>query len=315
MNNLRLGDWEFQKLGLRDYQIYSDYIKLSDCPTSRFSSNFVYLWANSHRKGIQVLWKIVDGMLATFVITHDNTLYLMCIPFGKGDAEKVVQVLLKCVGFCYKWNKYNRQRTTIDTINGEQLDFLSASPLFHQYFQPKKLEGQEIFFGIQNLLTLAGKEFKLVRQKINRFHNKYPQAVIRKVRSDDSEQLLQLKREWNQQKGHPVADDIPFRAVLAHHQQMEHILLVAEVDAKIVGMISGGPLPNGLSWVYFQKALHDYTGLSEVLYVELAKEINKVNPEVKLMNVGSDYGGGLKAFKDKFRPVLSLDRYTVIPNR
>jgi hypothetical protein len=77
-------------------------------------------------------------------------------------------------------------------------------------------------------------------------------------------------------------------------------------------MISGGVLPNGQSWACLRKTLLEFEGLSEFLVVELVRTIHSINPAVETMNDGGDLTKGLKAFKEKFRPVLSLKRYRVL---
>ncbi len=316
MNNIKLGNWDFNELILEDIDLYSKFIKESDCPTNRFSSNFAYLWANSQAGFARILWKIVDGLLVTFVFTRKNTLYIMCLPFGQGDADKVIDVTYQCLRYCNVWNRGNASETKVDTINSSQYDFLKNSSRFHRYFRLRKLMGLERFYGIENLLALSGKKFSNVRMKINKFNRNYPQAVIRNYEPGDFEQLLLLKEHWNQTAGKKYAgvfDDVAYRAVLKHYKELDHVILVGEVESQIAGMISGGPLPNGESWSYFLKTRSDFDGLSELLQVELAKTINRINPHIERINVGSDHGAGIQAFKKKFNPVLSLERFVVYP--
>jgi len=94
--------------------------------------------------------------------------------------------------------------------------------------------------------------------------------------------------------------------------ELDHLIIVVEVDEEIIGMVSGGELPTGESWWCFSKFRNDFDGLSELLIIELAKVINKINPKIELMNAAEDFGpGGLRLFKEKFRPVLNLRRYVI----
>lgn len=316
MSKKKRGTWDFKELRLADKELFADYIGRSEYPANRFSSHFAFLYANSRKPNIKILWKIVDDMLVTFAYTQKGQLYLACLPFGAGDAEKVVDVLIKSLQYCYARNNYNIAATKIDTVNRSQLDFLRASARFDRYFQPKMLEGREVFFGIQNLLTLSGKDLYKIRKKIRQFNREYPQAVIRAFQLSDYEQLLALKTHWNQTSGKKyfsVGDDIPYRTILKNFHDLDHIVMVAEIDGKIAGMASGGPLPQKLSWVYFHKTMLEYKGLAEVMYVEMAKEVNRMNPAIEVMNVGNDSGIGLSVFKQKFQPVQSLERFAVYP--
>ena len=89
-------------------------------------------------------------------------------------------------------------------------------------------------------------------------------------------------------------------------------MLVVELQDEIIGMVSGGALPTGQSWWCLSKFIDEYNGLSEMLIIELAKAINKKNPNVEFMNAGEDLGpGGLRLFKQRFKPIMDLRRYAI----
>lgn len=312
-DKIKLGDWHFRVIQIKDKKMYSQYIRETEYPANLFSSNFDLLWASSPAWGM-VLWKIVNDMLVTFRLNRKKKLQLAFLPLGRGNPSKVADVVYKCLNFCYKWNGNKKKKTKVRAINDLQLAFFRGSPLFEQRFRSIKLKGVDRHVGVQNLLTLRGKQFQNVRQSINKFGRNYPDTVIRRVKPDDFDVLLKLKEEWNRTLGkkYPVIlDDLVYRNIIQNHHELNHLILVAEVSGKIAGLITGGILPHGQAWAGMLKRKEQFRGLSDYLIIVLAREINRLYPQVELINLGIDVGpkGGLRAFKDKFRPVLNSERY------
>ena len=139
--------------------------------------------------------------------------------------------------------------------------------------------------------------------------------MVRNYAKEDYEQVMVLANHWSNTSGQKysyIFDNVYFNEIIKNYCELEHLILVVEVDEKIVGMVSGGELPTGQSWWCFSKFRNDFDGLSEFLIIELAKEINKINPKIELMNAADDLGpGGLRYFKEKFRPALDLRRFLI----
>lgn len=311
-----IGEWLFNEIDLNDKLLFDEFIKESEYPATVWSSNFAYLWAASQSRNRKTVWKIIDDMLVPFFYNVQHQfLSLVCLPFGKGDAEHLCNVLYKSMDYCFTFNKLtgNQIYSRIRTINEAQLQFLQSSKTFNQTFDPKKLMGVERHYSIQKLINLAGKEFAYVRRKINKFHRKYPQAVIRKYEADtDYQKVMEFNENWAKKHNESIFDGTYFKEILKYPDELDHTVLVVEIDDQIVGISSGGCLPNGQSWTCLRKGDHKIEGLSELLLCELVKESYKVNPTIKYMNDGSDLGDqGLCFFKERFRPELNLNRYRV----
>lgn len=311
-----IGEWLFNEIDLNDKLIFDKFIKECEYPATVWSSNFAYLWASSQSRNRKTVWKIIDGMLVPFFYNvHHQYLSLVCLPLGKGDAEHVVKVLYKCMVYCFQLNKLtgNQIYCRIRTINEAQLQFVQSSKEFNQLFDPKKLLGIERHYSIQKLINLAGKEFAYVRRKVNKFHRKYPRAIIRKYNRDtDYQKVMEFNNLWAKQQNESIFDGTYFKEILKYPDELDHIVLVVEIDNQIVGMTSGGCLTTGQSWTCFRKGDHKVEGLSELLLCELVKESYKVNSSIEYMNDGSDLGSqGLIFFKERFRPELNLNRYRV----
>ena len=314
-SDIQLGRWTFHEIELKDMNMFSEYIKATEYPANLWSSNFAYLWASSQSSLRKVLWKVVDDMLVTFGYSYKNTLYLFCLPFGKGNPRQVMSVLHHCMKYCYDWNHQEKQRTLVKMINDCQLEFLRSCPGFDKLFQLVTLQGIERHFGVKNLVSLTGKDFSTLRNKVNKFHRENPDAVIRRYRQSDYKDLIELGKHWCSVAGKKYAsifDKVYYQKLIKHFDELNQIILVVEKGHQIIGMVSGGELPTGQAWGSVLKYTEGIPGLSEMLSIEFARELNKINPNVELLNVGSDLGpGGLRDYKLKFRPVLNLKRYQV----
>jgi uncharacterized protein len=315
LKSIQIGDWSFNEIQLEDIDMYSEYIKKTRYPANLWSSNFAYLWAKSQSKIRKVLWKIVDDMLVTFGYTRKGILYLMCLPFGEGKSDKVVEVVYKCLNYCYKMDNNNKSEASLLLINSPQLEFLKGSEKFNKYFSIVNIVGIERHLSIPKLIALKGKEFERIRNKINKFNKLYPNAIVRKYKTSDYEEIIKLGENWLKKSGQKystIFDRVYFPEIIKHCKELKHVVLVVEIDNKIVGMASGGDLPTGEAWGCLLKFMNDFDGISAFLIVEMAKEIHRINAEIQYINTGSDLGpGGLRVFKESFRPVLNYYRYEV----
>jgi uncharacterized protein len=313
LGNINLGSWSFNVIDILDMNLYSEYIKKTEYPANLWSANFAFIWAVSQSKTKKILWKVVDDMLVTFTYLKSDELYLTCLPYGKGTPDKVADVVYKCLKYCYEYNNHADSSTVVKVLNSLQLDFLRQAKHFDEYFKVGGWVGMEKHFSIPKLLSLPGKDFEYIRRKINKFHKLCPTAVIREYKEEDFEAVMKLGEYWSNTSGEKysqIFDGVYFREIIKHCKELNHIVLLVEVDGKLVGMSSGGDLPNGQSWWCLSKFMNDYDGLSELLIIEMAKAINKINPNIEIMNAAEDLGpGGLRFFKERFRPVLDLRRY------
>ena len=282
-----LGKWSFKVIELSDIDLYSYYIKRTEYSPNLWTSNFPLLWAISQSKIKKIVWKIVDDMLVTFGYLKSGFLYLICLPVGKGNSEQVSKVVYKCLNYCAKWNVDIKSNTLVKVVNATQLDFLRKYEKFNEYFKVVGWVGLEKHFSINKLVALSGKEFESIRRKINKFHRLYPTAIVREYDDRDFKEIVELGKHWIDTAGEKysvIFDNVYFYEIIKNYKALNHLVLVVEIDDKIIGMVSGGELPTGQSWWCLSKFINDYNGLSEVLIIELAKAINKKNPSIEFMN-------------------------------
>lgn len=313
--NIHLGEWDFNVISLADMNNYASYIKESEYPANLWPSNFAFLWGVSQSNTRKILWKVVDGMLVTFSYLRSSDLYLNCLPFGKGGPDKLVAVVYKCLNYCYNWNSKVNSSTVVKVVTSQQLEFLKKSDNFYKYFKVTGLVGLEKHFSISKLISLSGKDFESIRRKLNKFRRLYPDAIIREYTDKDFDNAMKLGEYWAKTSGQKyshIFDKVYYRELIKNCKKLNHIVLVVEFHGELIGLVSGGELPTGESWWCISKFKNEYDGLSEFLVIELAKEIHKKNPKIELMNAAEDMGpGGLRVYKERFKPVLDLRRYVL----
>lgn len=309
--------WKIKELDINDIDLYAKYIKATNYQANVWSSNFSYLWAHTESKNLKVFKAFINNMLVTLILNKNGRLYLPCLPFGRGNAEKVIDVVLKCAKFFYKWNLESNYTTmsTVNPINSVQLEFLKSSNRFERNFRVEKLSGLERHFSIPKIIELKGKEFSNIRNKINRFRKFYTNTVTRRYDISDFDSVMKIGNYWENTSGKKykrIIDGFYYESIIRNYQKLNHIILVIELEGEIIGMITGEILPTGQAWGCLTKFIKEYDGISEFLTVTMAKEINRIAPKVKFINVGSDLGSkGLAFFKERFRPVMSYERYAL----
>ncbi len=302
---------------LKDKVMYEKYVRETTAYIPNlYSSNFDFLWSSSGPMYGKAVWKIVDGMLVVFRLYKNRKLKLPFLPLGPGKLEQIIEVLYKCAMFCHKWNGEKKDKSILIAVNSTQLDLLNKIDSFNKRFYPVKLLGVDRHVSVQKLLELKGREFQNIRNAINKFNREYPNVVIRRGNVDDLEALIKLKKEWNQTLGQKYArirDDLRYRRTLKYQKELNHIVLIAELNGQIIGMSSGGILPHGQAWAGFHKKKEGYYGLSEHFYIEFAREIHRIDPRVETIDLGGDAGAGdgLRNFKNKFRPILNEERFSL----
>lgn len=300
-----------QSLKISDMEMYNSYIAASEIPTDLYSANFAYLW--SYTKYKKILWTIIDDILIIFGEANKKKLYLFCPPLGAGCPDKVNAVLLKSIKLCKELNKECHKEIDIAKITEAQLSFLRQSETFDKNFYFFKRDGIERHYSIHDLLLLQGNKFSYIRRKINKFYRQNPVAVVRHYQESDYDGLLKLYTLWRNDavKKYPsIYDAVNYREIIKNYRELEQIVLVIEIEDEIVGMVAGGITPKGQGWCSLRKARNEITGLTEVLILNLAKEINQISPAARLINDGNDLGAGMKYIKEKFRPVVNSEIFS-----
>ncbi len=313
---IQLGNWKLHKVMLEDKRLYEEFINKTSWPVNLWSGNFPFIWsyAQSPRRR-NIYWKIVNDMLVTFIFTRKKKLLLLCLPFGSGNVHHLVSVLHEAMQYCSQHNRNRGFYTKIRTINESQRAYLHTAENFNELFALKKLRGMEKHFGIYKLIALAGKEFDSVRRTVNKFYRLNPEIQFREYKTADFENVLTLNKHWEGTAGKKyksIVDRDYFNAIIKRYKELGLVILVADRQGEIVGVNVAGALSHGEAWGCICKTMHSIEGLNEAIILKMAHVINKIDSKIETMNVGSDMGiQGLRRYKEKFKPVFDLERYSV----
>lgn len=311
--DIKLGKWKFYEVKLEDKTNFYDYIRETAWPVNLWSANFPFIWAFSQTSKRTVLWRIIDGLLVTFVLNKDNILSLLCLPFGSGEVNKLIKVIEQALLFCKNYNGSKGQKTRLRSLNSEQLEYLQTSEEFNDLFRVRKLRGSERHYSIPALRALEGKKFESLRKTKNRFYRKYPDLEFKKYETTDYQQVLTFNKHWEERAGKKysnIFDRVYFREILKNYQELDMVVLLALQDNKVMGVNISGLTVKNEGWGCICKASAEIEGLNEALVLAMVQEIYSLDNNSQYLNVGSDMGlEGLSKFKEKFRPVLNLDRY------
>ncbi len=312
-----LNNFGLRELNIEDAQLYSKYIKSSSYFTGLWASNYPYIWCISRLKSLKVVWKIIDNMLVTFILTKKQFMYMWCLPFGQGNADHVLKVTVKSLLLCNEWNNLNniKRHAYVNLLNERQILFLSSSKKFRKTFLYKQYKSKEIIWSLEKLVKLEGKNFREIRATRNKLIREHPSIILREYTSSDYENVIALKELWNKTSGKKykkITDQHLFNQILHNYKELDELIYVATIEERVVGFVTGSILPNGIAWGCISKADPNIKGLSIFLYIEFAKILKAKDPSVNLLHVGSDNNEkGLQQFKDKFRPVEKLHLYAL----
>ncbi|ACB85149.1 DUF2156 domain-containing protein [Natranaerobius thermophilus] len=313
--DLQVGKWSFHEVKLEDKELFNEFIKESNHPVNLWSANFPFIWLYSRSPRRKILWKIIDDMLVVFILTRNRKLSLLCLPFGNGSVDKLINVLNDALRYCAEWTKVRRYKTRVRTINKFQLDYLQTSNKFNKLFKLKELRGIEHHYSTEELLVLEGKKYQSLRKTVNKHYREYPNINFRKYQPEDYEKILRFNKNWEKTSGNKyreLIDKSYFKSVFEYNEQLDMEILVAELNDEIVGVNAGALLPTGDAWGCICKTNAEIVGLNEAIILEYIKELIKIDNSVQYLNVGSDMGiSGLRNYKRKFRPAFSIERYRI----
>lgn len=313
-----IGGWRFRALARGDRSFVNGQLSQSSCPSCNWYNDFSFFWLfDRARSARRVLWRSVEDLVVPFVVNERRRkAYLLRPPFGSGTPDQYVSALYTGLAMCHGYNRQEAKAAFCRSVDEGELRFMKQSPLFDDYFTLKRRKGVEHHYDVSAICDLSGSRFSYIRRKLSKFSRRYPNCLIRPYTNNDRKQMARLFDLWlddartAQDRERKRQEERYFLASLEYASPPEHMILVAEVDDTIVGMISGGIRAAGDAWCFQRKTLHAYDGLAETLVVELARAIRQQDPNVGFLNDGSDLDDpGLRYFKQHFHPTRTLSRY------
>ncbi|RXT14004.1 hypothetical protein [Ammoniphilus sp. CFH 90114] len=117
--DVQLGRWDFHCISIEDKEIYDQYLGMSELPVNMWTANFAYLWSEARTNGKRILWKVIDGMLVTFLYTEKSELSLMFLPFGRGNPDEIILIVNKSLLICHEVNNRKKKRAYVREFKRE----------------------------------------------------------------------------------------------------------------------------------------------------------------------------------------------------
>lgn len=308
---------DLNELQIEHKEIYDHFVKNSTCVVNSWWSQFTIFYGQTFKTKRKSYWIILDDLFVPLVFVN-GTLSVLILPFGKGTPDEYINVLRKCTSFFKGYNKRRVNNIIVKWINHDQLAFLKKSKQFDSLFSLHEYKvGPEYHFSAQSLIQLSGKEYSYVRRKISKLRNAYKNIIIEEYSDDRHNDIINLNNSWSlaaYQRYGSLFDKDYYSEIIKNHEYLQHIILVAIDNDKIVGMISG-EIVNNTGYCLFRKVSEGYDGLSELLVKQLAEKFYSLNTDVKIFNDGgAGKTQGLHFFKERFRPVNKPKRYKLQQN-
>lgn len=303
---------DLNELQLAHIDIFDHYVNKSTCAVSSWWSQFPNFYGQKFKKGRKPYWIILNNLFVPFLL-NNGRLSLLFLPFGEGAPDDYVNVLITCTRFCNKFNEYKSAGILAKWLNDDQLDFLQKSKRFNSIFSYQEHKvGPEYHYNIQNLINLGGKDYSYIRRKINKLKNTHESILVRDYDNVDYNDIVKLNDSWSESANlrySSLFDKNYYPEIIKYHNSLNHIILVAIDNNKVIGMISG-ETRNKVGYCLFRKVLEGYDGLSEFLINQLAAKFFMLNPNIEIFNDGgAGKTEGLHFFKERFRPINKPKRY------
>jgi hypothetical protein len=293
---------QFKKLELEDQTLIDEYME-KFLPMSDY--NFEGLW--SYNIEDKVYLSILNGNL---VLKSQD--YLTKEPFlsftGTNMVEETIDTLLSYA----KENGYCRHLKLIPEITLYKRDDLFAKYQIHE--DPDNFD---YIYSVDDLINLAGNEFRGKRNFVNRFNKKFPNHTYKVMDLHDrrvKDQLLEIFHLWEKNaKKDSGETETELRAMQRTMDQADnpHLFVVGVfVEEKMIAFSINETTFHEFGIIHFEKADTNYEGSYQYLKQVTALELK--NRGCKLINYEQDLGlENLRIAKKSWHPIGYLKKYSV----
>lgn len=290
---------EFKKLELSDKKDIESFVN-QFAPYSDFNFVSMYSW-DVHRK--MEISQLHGNLVVLFYDYVSNEPFLSFI--GKGSVKETVEFLLKYSNKHYHSNILRLiPEVAINSLVTEEFNVLADRDAYDYIYSVKELASMDTWTGSS------------VSRNIKQFFKLNPSYCVVKssVENLDKKEYLSMFKRWAKNKS---IDD---HESLNEYKAFERFLQINDNSIEVVSVYLEGilvgfsfyeVLPNEYAMSHFLKVdigLHKWVG--DVLNWEEAKFLK--NKGVLYYNWEQDLGlPGLRKSKEKYRPHLLLQKYTI----
>lgn len=293
---------KFKHLELTDQPLVDEYME-KFLPMSDY--NFEGLWS----------YNIEDKVFLS--ILNDNLVlksqdYITKEPFlsftGTTRVEDTIDTLLEFA----KQNGYCRNLKLIPEITLFKRDYL-----YDKYSIQEDPDNFDYIYSVDELINLAGNDFRGKRNFVNRFNKKYPEhnhTIMDLHEESVKQQLLDIFHIWQVKAGkNPAETETELQAMKRTMAQADnpHLFAVGVfVNQALIAFSINETTFHRFGIIHFEKANTDYEGSYQFLKQVTALELK--NRGCTMINYEQDLGlENLRTAKKSWHPIAYLKKYSI----
>lgn len=294
----------FQKLSVKDREIYEKYYRLSGTVLTDLTFHCRYAWDNIFKNE----YAVIEDCL---VLISDGGCYTdphMLMPLGELNRERLLKILEIMLAEFHIRN-WKCKIMGIDEKNSilfDKLPFRSVRLCFHADYS-------DYLYDATALRTLEDSSLRKKRAHVNRFKRLYPEFKYSSASHSDAEDCLLLVSKWCETKGIDINDSnssdfLMIRRLFDDFDALDIRGGVIRVTGKVAAFSLGSIGNSNRAYIHFEKADPKFDGAYAVInQMVLQNEF----PEVGQVNREEDLGiPGLRKSKRSYHPIALLRKYT-----
>jgi uncharacterized protein len=292
---------QFKKLEIDDKNIIEDFVKRHP-PYSDF--NFLSL--HSWNIDLTTQYSILNDNLVIDMKDYSSNNRLLTF-IGTNELESTLDILLK-----------HLKKIGVNDLKLIPERVIEAHPdIKLKYDITEDRDQFDYIYKIQDLINMNGKNYKSLRKHYNYFQNMYNiQTQLIDINSPEIQKLIvNLIKEWKNTKQR-LSKNVDEDELLALNRFFKYgslsnlVTLGVFNKNNLIGFSSFEIIHDNYGLGHFEKANHDYTGLTIYLRRTMAEELHKLG--VEFINTEQDLGiEGLRIAKTNLKPVKFLKKYKI----
>ncbi len=290
----------FTKLTTKHIPLLQKYFHENSRRTCDYSVGAVMMWADF----LGTEFAETDGCLVFRADYFDGMKYFS-YPAGGGDISAALDSLEAytkqlCIPFSLSDVPAEELRT-LEEKYGERLSVDTDRDYW------------DYLYDAESLKTFAGKKLSGQRNHVNRFNRLYPECRFVLLNENNLERAREFCQRFVSERQNDL--NVSKEEGRASIQMLDYILEMGvggflELNGEIIAISLGEAVGDTL-FIHVEKALHEFSGVYQVMVSEFAKQF--AVGEVKYINREEDDGvEGLRRSKLSYRPIQLLEKYNVI---
>ncbi|MBM3244071.1 MAG: DUF2156 domain-containing protein [Candidatus Omnitrophica bacterium] len=296
----------FNKLRIKDKEIFDRYLKLSTHQLSVYSFANIYIW----NKFFDISWKIIDDSLCIFFKDKIGA-FLYLPPLSKENNPKVLVHVFEILS---KSNK-NNDFAHIENVEEKDLGFYRSLGF------RCTLKSHDYICSRWGLESLRGNKFKSKRASRNYFTKNYWYSYHPISSRDDKDECLKLYSFWAKQRKEKNVDIIYQGLIddngLALKEAFDNYAALGfkgglvRINNKVKGFTFGFELTRDIFCILYEITDLDIKGLAQFIFAQFASQLRSY----KSVNIMDDSGlENLKRVKLSYHPKALVASYTIRKN-